>query len=88
MPEKSNARRNILRKQCKGMDVPTLQKLLREKQIELNKRRIKQLAGGKFRAYTAEDKGTVPIKEHKRDIAVIQTFINQSMNKVGLPQKK
>ena len=88
MAEKSNHRRNTLKKQCKGMDVPALQKLLRDKQIELSKRRTRQLAGGKFKAYTAEDKGTSPIKEIKRDIAVIQTFINQGINKVGLPQKK
>ena len=57
-----------------------LEDLLREKRIELQKRRIRQSYGGKMKAYNIEDRGKVPIKVIKTEIAVIQTFINQKMN--------
>ena len=88
MVEKTNARRAKLKEECKRKDISQLQEMLREKRIELSKRRIKQLAGGKMKAYSAEDKGKPTIKELRRDVAVIQTFINQGINKVALPQKK
>lgn len=73
------ARWNNLKRDCKQVDLPQLQTLLREKQIELRKRIARQMAGGKMKGYTPEDKGQLPIKVIKKEIAIIQTFINQKM---------
>lgn len=77
--KKTKSKWNNLKKELKAMDVPTLQKLLGEKRIELQKRITRQMAGSKMRMYTAEDKGKPTIKSLKKEIAIIQTFINQKI---------
>jgi len=80
MPEKSNHRKNELRTRCKESTVEQLEKLLGERQKDLISMNAKVTRGKNRFAYGHDElkgKKISPIKDIRKDIAVIKTFLNQ-----------